>query len=306
MKNDNQPLVSVPVITYNSSKYVIETLESIKAQTYPKIELIVSDDCSTDNTVELCRGWIEKNKDRFVRTELLTVEKNTGISANANRAGAACRGEWIKGIAGDDLLLPECVQLCIDYVRQHEDVVYLFGKIDVFGARKEVCENIESVFDYSILKKSAEEQLYQLLFSDNYIPASTAFYNKGKVMALEVKNDERIPLLEDWPKWINVLKKGVTFHFIDSVLVRYRIGGISTNGVPSMKSFESDRLFRFYYQYPAWLQEDEEMAIKRIVEEECSFYQMFLDAQNVRNSHAYRLGKFLLRPFSWMKRKLSK
>ncbi len=52
------PLVSIIVCTYNSSKYVLETLESAKEQTYQNVELIVSDDCSTDNTVELCRKWI--------------------------------------------------------------------------------------------------------------------------------------------------------------------------------------------------------------------------------------------------------
>jgi alpha-1,3-rhamnosyltransferase len=55
---NQKPLVSVVIITYNSSKYVLETLESAKAQTYQNIELIVSDDCSTDDTVEKCREWI--------------------------------------------------------------------------------------------------------------------------------------------------------------------------------------------------------------------------------------------------------
>jgi len=76
------PLVSIIVITYNSSEYVIETLESAKAQTYQNIELIVSDDCSTDETLEICRDWMKKNQDRFVRSELITTEKNTGISGN--------------------------------------------------------------------------------------------------------------------------------------------------------------------------------------------------------------------------------
>ena len=52
------PLVSVVVITYNSAKFVIETLESVKSQTYKNIELIISDDCSTDDTVERCRLWL--------------------------------------------------------------------------------------------------------------------------------------------------------------------------------------------------------------------------------------------------------
>lgn len=81
-----QHLVSIPVITYNSAKTVIETLDSIKAQTYPNIELIISDDCSTDDTVQLCREWIEKNGERFERTELISVTKNTGVSGNNNRA----------------------------------------------------------------------------------------------------------------------------------------------------------------------------------------------------------------------------
>ncbi len=59
---DLNPLVSIIVITYNSSKYVLETLESAKAQTYQNIELIVSDDGSTDNTIEICKIWIEKTR----------------------------------------------------------------------------------------------------------------------------------------------------------------------------------------------------------------------------------------------------
>ena len=106
---EKQPLVSIIVITYNSSKYVLETLESAKAQTYQNIELIVSDDCSIDNTVEICREWIENNKERFVRTELITAEKNTGIPANCNRGVKAAQGEWVKLIAGDDILYNNCI-----------------------------------------------------------------------------------------------------------------------------------------------------------------------------------------------------
>ncbi len=67
------PLVSVCIITYNSAKFVVEALESIKSQTYKNIELIISDDCSTDNTIELCKQWISDNGKCFVNCELLTV-----------------------------------------------------------------------------------------------------------------------------------------------------------------------------------------------------------------------------------------
>lgn len=58
----NNPLVSIQVVTYNAAKTILETLESIKAQTYPPIELIISDDCSRDNTVEICREWVMDNR----------------------------------------------------------------------------------------------------------------------------------------------------------------------------------------------------------------------------------------------------
>ena len=75
--NTDKPVVTISVITYNSSKYVLETLESIKAQTYPNIRLQICDDCSTDNTIELCKKWIKDNKERFVKTKIIIPPANT-------------------------------------------------------------------------------------------------------------------------------------------------------------------------------------------------------------------------------------
>ena len=298
-----KPLVSVTVITYNSSKTVLETLESIKEQTYQNIELIVSDDCSTDNTVELCRDWIEQNKDRFVRAELLTVEKNTGVAGNCNRAGAACRGEWGKGIAGDDIMMPNCIQDCMDYIAAHPDTIYLFGKQKAFGASEEKCKEIDSIFDYSFFNMTQAEQLHRLIFVENCVPATAVFCHRQHAKAIGVKNDERIPLLEDWPKWINLLRAGVKLHYVDKVLVKYRVGGISTRERPSLEMYRSCRLFDFYYRFPEWYAENPDEAIRRMVQHECSIYVSLLSAEQVRSSKAYRLGKFLLKPFRWMKRK---
>lgn len=302
----DQPLVSVTVITYNSSKTVLETLESIKAQTYQNLELIVSDDCSTDNTVELCRNWIEQNKSRFVRTELLTVDKNTGVAGNCNRAGAACQGEWVKGIAGDDILLPTCVQDCMDYVNEHSDTIYLFGKQKAFGASEERCKEVDATFDYTFFNLTQEEQLHRLVFDGNCVPATTSFYNLECAKVIGVKHDERIPLIEDYPKWINLLRAGVKLCFVDKVLVRYRLGGISTQKRVSLNMYHSLRLLDFYYRFPEWYMENQDEAIHRMVEEECICFDALLSTEKqllqIRSSKAFRLGKLLLSPFRWMKK----
>ncbi|MCQ2129994.1 MAG: glycosyltransferase [Bacteroidales bacterium] len=248
----SEPLVSVPVITYNSSKFVLETLESIKAQTYQNIELIISDDCSTDNTVEVCKNWIEENKSRFVRTLLIESPVNTGVSANMNRAEDACRGEWVKPIAGDDLLLSECVESYMRYVTDHPKAKVLFGRIRAFGASDDVNERFnKTVFDYDYLNRPRQEQLSRLLFRGNYIPAASYFFNLPYLRSLGIQNDERIPLLEDWPKWINILKKGIVFHLIDKEMVKYRISenSLSTSSKPSLAFRKSNALFYRYYQF---------------------------------------------------------
>lgn len=251
---EKKPLVSVAVITYNSSKYVLETLESIKGQTYHNIELIISDDCSPDNTVQICKDWIEKNKARFVRTQIVTVEKNTGVSANCNRAEDACKGEWVKLIAGDDLLLPDCIETYIEYVSTNLDVLCVFSRVEVFGDNKVVIDNFKNViFDYSFFQLTYEKQ-YEWLIDGRPqpIPAATFFYNKNKFKEIGEKGfDIRIPMLEDWPKWIRLMEKKVKFCFIDKVLVRYRVSGESIcSGDKYKKPFRKSLALLFvYYQY---------------------------------------------------------
>lgn len=255
MEDKKHPLVSVPVITYNSAMTVVETLESIKSQTYQNLELIVSDDCSTDNTVAICQEWIEKNKNRFVRTAILTVEKNTGVSANLNRALRACQGKWVKNIAGDDILFCDCVGIYMEYVRKNPDAVCVFSKVEVFGSSRENREKVMQWFDYSFFAMSPKEQYEYLQCVRNCIPAATSFYNKNELEKLELNFDERIPLLEDYPMWLNLLSKGVRLDFVDKVTVKYRISetALSTTSTQSIAFRKSNaifyKLYRFQYEY---------------------------------------------------------
>jgi alpha-1,3-rhamnosyltransferase len=136
----NNPLVSIIVVTYNSSEYVIETLESAKKQSYRNIELIITDDCSPDNTVEICRDWIEQNKERFVNAELISVEKNTGIAANCNRGIAKTKGEWIKLIAGDDLLCESCINDNLKFTNQHPNAKFITSKMQNINENGEMID----------------------------------------------------------------------------------------------------------------------------------------------------------------------
>lgn len=295
------PLVSVAVITYNSSKYVLETLESIKAQTYWNIELIISDDCSTDKTMQLCKHWCDKNKDRFVRIQVIEPEKNTGVTANCNRAEDACEGEWVKLIAGDDLLLTDCINNFMEYVIANPDTIYVFGRIKAFGASKEMCNKYENeVFDKSFWKLSNDARLKELIYGRNHIPAAACFYNLRKKRELRLRFDERIPLLEDWPMWINVIRAGVDLKFMDRQVVLYRLVNNSLSvGDFSSNYYRSKLLFKIYYIYAEKSDADRDAGIQDMIDFGVKYYDKYL---SVIGSHAYKLGAFLLSPIYWIKK----
>lgn len=267
-EKEKSALVSVSVVTYNSARTIIDTIDSIYNQTYPTIELIVSDDCSTDNTVDICRDWIELHKDRFVNTRILTVESNTGVSGNLNRAHRVCNGIWIKEIAGDDILLPTCIEDCVEYMKNHPDAIILFGKMQGFGVDQDYADNyMERYFDYSVFNLSPEELYQRLLWKGNCIPAPALFLHKAHYDALGIQNDERIPLLEDYPKWLNLLKAGVKFHLLDKVIVKYRLSenAISSTGRMSPKAQKSFALFYIYYIYPEYKKKKKLRATSRYI-----------------------------------------
>ena len=221
-----EELVSIIVATYNSAKFVIETLESAKAQTWQNIELIVSDDCSADNTVALCRHWMAENQDRFVRTEMITVPKNTGVSANCNRCIKATRSNWIKMIAGDDILLPNCIEDNMQFVQANNNAAIIFSQVLLYQdyfTEDHFVGAVPQQFPMNLMdpKFSATDQYKLLLLSDriNYTPSY--FFKKSTLVDIG-GYDEENKMVEDYPMWLTLTKAGNSLYYFHKATVGYR------------------------------------------------------------------------------------
>jgi len=216
--NDN-PLVSIIVITYNSSKFVLETLESAKEQTYQNIELIVSDDCSTDNTIEICREWIVENGDRFVRTELITVEKNTGIPANCNRGVKVAIGEWIKYIAGDDILLENCIELNLNF-SAIQNANFIYSEMTYFNEKNNnilTNKTLQNLYtEFSNLSCNGQLIFYRRL--PVFLNTPTWFIKKSEIVSF----DEKFKYLEDHHLVFIFLENNYKIFFMNKNTVKYR------------------------------------------------------------------------------------
>lgn len=212
----NIELVSVMVLAYNAEKYITDLLESIKKQTYQRLELVVSDDASTDNTVKIVEEWCKKNSDRFENIIVRKSEANQGVTKNVNLGYKECNGKYIKLIAADDKLAEDCIEaMALEAEKEHCNV--LFGKMETFGVA--VKKQIYPV-NYLFYEMTAKEQYKQLL-SVNEVAAPTVFIRKD-FLAKNGYCDEQYEFMEDYPLWLKLTKNGEKLKLLDKVVVYYR------------------------------------------------------------------------------------
>ena len=113
--------------SYNYSKYLPEAIESVINQTYENWELIIVDDCSNDNSVEIAESYVVKDS----RIMLLKNDRNLGLAKTLKRAIKASSGNWIAFLESDDIFLPVSLEKKADYINSGADIIYT--DVELFG-----------------------------------------------------------------------------------------------------------------------------------------------------------------------------
>lgn len=121
-----QPLVSVVVPAYQNATYIERTVESVLAQTYPRIEVVVGDHASTDGTWERLQRYVDDERVRLLRTHA-----GGGAERNWNRVTDEARGELVKLVCGDDMIAPTCVEQQVEELRAHPSAVLVSCRRDL-------------------------------------------------------------------------------------------------------------------------------------------------------------------------------
>lgn len=223
MTNQENPLVSVRILTYNSSKYVINTLDSIFNQTYQNIELIISDDCSTDDTIEICREWLDKHEYRFSNVVFMTSPVNTGVCANSKRSLEAANGEWIKGLGGDDALYKNAISDLVNFVQAEKCNICasLMDYMDEDG--NPLITDLGGRYnDYQDILCLPYRKQYRLAKQSIIVPGPVLFYSK-KVYQITGGPNDKYGAADEWSFLYKVLKNGFRIHLCKKILVKYRV-----------------------------------------------------------------------------------
>lgn len=123
--SSSTPLVSVCVPAYNGARWLRECIESAIAQTYRNLEILIVDDVSKDDTVEVARSFADE------RVRVVVNPFNRGLVGNWNECVRLARGEFVKFLFQDDVLYPTCVERMVEMFRQHPRLGLVFSPRDV-------------------------------------------------------------------------------------------------------------------------------------------------------------------------------
>lgn len=227
--NKNGPLVSVVVMSYNSAHTIVETLDSIKAQTYQNLELIVTDDCSPDkSTIDIIQKWLEHNGSRFVNAELVKAEKNTGVSGNINRGVAISHGEWIKSIAGDDLLIPTAIDEYVIFVTNHSEKVRMcVCDVEPFATDGEVSDNLIKAYQNYFKLESEDYEKQRKRVMTTLVFVGPAYFYSRELYDEVGGYSEKYGCAEEWPFVYKIIMGGNRIYALNKKLVRYRVHSTS-------------------------------------------------------------------------------
>ncbi|ORJ59039.1 glycosyltransferase [Geothermobacter hydrogeniphilus] len=213
------PLHSVCIPSYNHERYILDCLNSVRRQTYPRLELIVVDDGSADQTFNLAEQFVAEHADRFERVELLR-QANRGIAPTCNRLLDLARGEWFHLFGSDDMLYPEKIaaewEACCRWKEPNLALVHADAElIDAEG-------NVVGPHCSSWKTEGPVARAFETLLLNNYIKTPTAMVRRDALV--EMGGYAETFTIEDYFSWLKLSSK-FRIGKINKVVCGYRWHG---------------------------------------------------------------------------------
>lgn len=226
-----QETVSIALATYNGEKYLREQIDSFFSQTYENLEIIVSDDCSTDSTLDILKEYKKSHKLKYS-----VNKKNLGFVKNFEKAVSMCKGEYIALADQDDIWMPQKIEKLVNHI----------GDYSLACSDSELIDENGNVFSHSFQRYSnnyiADEKQFEVLVFRNFVVGCTSLLKKDFI-------DKVLPIPDgvhhhDW--WFALtasIMNGIKY--IDEPLIRYRQHSENDTGVTRKNTiFQKIREFK--------------------------------------------------------------
>lgn len=196
-------LVSLILVTYNSSAFLAETIDSILSQTFEDFELIIIDDHSTDNTLEILKSYNDPRLFYF-------SGKHNRIE-NLNKAVALANGKYIARIDHDDIMLPDRLKKQYDFMEYHSEIIVCGSWMYTFGNEERLIPCL-----------GPHKEISSAMILGNPMANPTTFMRKKILDKNKILYGNGFSFAEDYRMWAELILLG-RFANLEEVLVKYRI-----------------------------------------------------------------------------------
>lgn len=212
-------LVSIIMPAYNAGRYIEESIQSVIHQTFKSWELIIIDDCSTDNTIQLVQQYVQRDR----RIKLYRFKQNSGVALARNKGIALANGRYIAFLDSDDIWLPKKLTRQIEFMIEKQAAI----------TYTQYRQFTHSVLEYGNIIDVSEKLNYEQLLKGNVIGCLTVMIDRKIIpdICMPVKRHE------DYITWLNLLRNGNCAYGLKEDLARYRksVNSLSGNKLKSMK-----------------------------------------------------------------------
>lgn len=286
-------LVSIGVASYNNSKFITETLDSINSQTYKNIELIVLDDGSKDNSVEIINSWAKKCKFPF---KFIINDKNEGITKGCNKIfeNISLDSKYFAFFGSDDIMEPHRIETQVKLLEEDPgNLAGAFSDMTIINEKGQLINdsyfNLINETPTTINNFFNNDILYRVKYTieKNIFPAPAVLY-KTEVLKRIGKWDEEL-YFEDWDMNLRIIKEGFKFLFTGEKLIKYRKIQTSVTAKPKGNYYSS--LLSLTYKYNNLASEVDNAINSKIKE-----YALLTYFGEGKNSFYWLRKKALLQP----------
>ena len=211
-------LVSIIMPSYNTAPFIDESIQSVQAQSYQDWELIIVDDCSTDNTKEIIKQYLKDERIKYLKND-----KNCGAAVSRNRALREAKGKWIAFLDSDDLWKPEKLEKQIKFMKEngYHFSYTNYSEMDADGNRNGV-----TVTGPKKITKTG-------FFNYCWPGCLTVMYDRDYVGLIQIAD---IKKNNDYAIWLKVCRKADCYLLAENLAFyrRRRAGSISTHSIKNL------------------------------------------------------------------------
>ena len=203
-----QPSVSIIIPAHNCAAFLSEAVKSVCAQTYTQWELLIIDDCSTDNTAQVMEDLAQT--DTRIRT--FHNEKNLGSAGTRNKGVTLASHDWIAFIDADDRWAQDKLARQVELLTQNPEAQFTFtgsAFMDAAGQKLNYTLHVPESVDFNTL------------MGQNIISCSSVLIARELLLAHPMPQDKSIH--EDYAAWLMILETGIKAYGVDEPLLIYRV-----------------------------------------------------------------------------------